>query len=203
LSLTCPAGYSPENSPHLTPALELDSTMIEFSTDLASRGLPNVVKSDEDLHTLMAAFEQTLKKLDLWQFYVLQPSRERESVFSALCSDEIALWTGPPVEGKSVVELAQIVRSENKIVGISALASRFGVHIRGDVAASIVKAAFVDLQDYTALADAWVRIVDVINVPLYQEWEDDTRVALENICNRIRYTRLDAQGPKLGEITRK
>jgi len=177
--------------------------MIEFSTDLTSRGLPNIVKSDEDLYILTAALEQTLKKLDLWQFYVLQPSRERESAFSALCSDEIAVWTGPPVEGKSVVELAQIVRSENKIIGINALASRFGVHIRGDVAAGIVKAAFVDIQDYTALADAWVRIVDVINVPLYQEWEDDARVALENICNRIRYTRLDAQGPKLGEITRK
>jgi len=177
--------------------------MIEFSTNLTSRGLPNIVKSDEDLHTLMAAFEQMLKKLDLWQFYVLQPSRERESVFSALCSDEIALWSGPPIEGKSVVELAQIVRSENKIVGINALTSRFGVHVRGDVAAGIVKAAFVDLQDHTALADAWVRVVDVINVPLYQEWEDDTRVALEHISNRIRYTRLDAQGPKLGEITRK
>jgi len=177
--------------------------MIEFSTNLTSRGLPNIVKSDEDLHTLMAAFEQMLKKLDLWQFYVLQPSRERESVFSALCSDEIALWSGPPIEGKSVVELAQIVQSEDKIVGINALASRFGVHVRGDVAAGIVKAAFVDLQDHTALADAWVRVVDVINVPLYQEWEDDTRVALEHISNRIRYTRLDAQGPKLGEITRK
>lgn len=177
--------------------------MIEFSSNLTSQGLPSIIRSEDDLHTLMTAFEQTLKKLDLWQYYVLQPSRERESVLSALRSGKIALWSGPLVEGKSVVELAQIIRSENRIIGINALASRFGVHVHGDVAAGIVKAAFVDVQDHIALANAWVRIVDVINVPLYQEWEDDTRIALENIRNRIKYTRLDAQGPKLGEITRK
>lgn len=177
--------------------------MIEFSTNLTSQGLPSIIRSEDDLHALMAAFEQTLKKLDLWQYYVLQPSRERESVLSALRSGKIALWSGPLVEGKSVVELAQIIRSENRIIGINALASRFGVHVHGDVAAGIVKAAFVDVQDHIVLANAWVRIVDIINVSLYQEWEDDTKIALENIRNRIKYTRLDAQGPKLGEITRK
>jgi len=177
--------------------------MIEFSTNLTSQGLPSIIRSEDDLHTLMAAFEQTLKKLDLWQYYVLQPSRERESVLSALRSGKIALWSGPLVEGKSVVELAQIIRSENRIIGINALASRFGVHVREDVAAGIMKAAFVDVQDHIVLANAWVRIVDIINVSLYQEWEDDTKIALENIRNRIKYTRLDAQGPKLGEITRK
>jgi len=177
--------------------------MIEFSTNLTSQGLPSIIRSEDDLHALMAAFEQTLKELDLWQYYVLQPSRERESILSALRSGKIALWSGPLVEGKSVVELAQIIRSENRIIGINALASRFGVHVHGDVAAGIVKAAFVDVQDHIVLANAWVRIVDIINVSLYQEWEDDTKIALENIRNRIKYTRLDAQGPKLGEITRK
>jgi glycogen debranching enzyme len=151
----------------------------------------------------MAALEQTLKDLNMWQYYVLEPSRERNSILSAINSGNIAPWEGPEVEGKSVVELAKILRSEEKIVGIGSLASRFGVLVPGEVAAGLVKAAFVDVQDPTALADAWDRIVDVINVPFYQEWEDDKRVALENIRNRVKYTRLDAQGPKLGEVTRK
>ncbi|KXN86634.1 Glycogen debranching enzyme [Leucoagaricus sp. SymC.cos] len=196
------AGYSPENSPHLTPALELDTALIEFSTNLRSLGLSTTIESEGELNTLMAAFQTTLEGLNLWQYYILDTTRERSTVISTLEKNNIPPWKGPPVEGKSVVELAKILRSEDKIVGIGALAMRLGAHVPAEVSASLIKAAFVHLQDTAALADAWIRVVDVINVPLYEEWEEDTRVALENIRNRIKYTRLDAHGPRLGEITR-
>jgi len=48
----------------------------------------------------------------------------------------------------------------------------------------------------------WGRIVDVLNVPLYQEWKEDTKIALGNIKSRLKYTRLDEHGPRSGEITR-
>jgi glycogen debranching enzyme len=197
------AGYSPANSPHLTPALELDSALVEFSANLPSRGLPSTIESEADLSRIINALEQVLKDLNLWQYYVLGPSQERTSVFTALGSGNVTPWTGAEVTGKSVVELAEILRSENKIVGLGSFASRFGVHVQGDVAAAFVKAAFVDAQDVESLADAWIKIVDVVNVDLYKEWEDDTRVALDNIRNRVRYTRLDAHGPKLREISTK
>ena len=74
----------------------------------------------------------------------------------------------------------------------------------GGVAAGLVKAAFVDMGDANmdSLADAWVRVVDVLNVPLYEEWEEDTRVALDNVKNRLKYTRLDEHGPRMGEISK-
>ena len=50
---------------------------------------------------------------------------------------------------------------------------------------------------------AWGRVVDVLNVPLYAEWEEDTKVALESVKNRLKYIRLEEGGPKLGEITAK
>ncbi|KAJ3567348.1 hypothetical protein NP233_g6419 [Leucocoprinus birnbaumii] len=196
------AGYSPANTPHLTPALELDTALVDFSADLSAQGLPSTIRSEEDLDSLLTAFGQKLKKLDLWQFYVLDSSRERETILSTLRSGKFAPWDGPDVEGKSVAELAEILRSRNEIAGLRSFSSRFGVHVHGHVAAGVIKAAFVHIQDIEALADAWVRVVDVINVPLYQEWEDDTKVALENIRNRVKYTRLDAHGPKLGEITK-
>jgi glycogen debranching enzyme len=70
------------------------------------------------------------------------------------------------------------------------------------VAASLVTAAFVEVQDVDDLADAWIRVVDVINVPLYLEWEEDTKAAVGNLKNRVRYTRLDNHGPKLGKISK-
>lgn len=109
-------------------------------------------------------------------------------------------WSGPDIKGQSVSELAEIVKTQGKITGLGELASRFGVYVDADVSASLAKAAFVDVEDIDALADAWIRVVDVINIPLYREWEEDMKVAMDNMRNRVRYTRLDDHGPKLGKI---
>ena len=64
------------------------------------------------------------------------------------------------------------------------------------------KAAFPLVGDHDTLAEAWGKVIDVLNVPLYEEWEADTKVALEQVRGRIKYTRLDDHGPRLGEITK-
>jgi glycogen debranching enzyme len=193
-------GYSPANSPHLTPALELDSAIIQFSNSLTARALPTQISSEADLAALISAFSDVIKDLKLWQFYVLNVQEERKSIGTALRFGTYQAWSGPDVKGKSVVELAEIVKVQGKIIGLGALASRFGVYVDADVAASLVKAAFVDVEDVDALADVWIKVVDVINIPLYREWDEDTKAAVENIRNRVRYTRMDDHGPKLGKI---
>lgn len=121
---------------------------------------------------------------------------------AALTSEKVSLWSGTDVAGKPVTELAEILRASGKIQGFGQFASRFGVHVEPDVAAGFVKAAFVELTDIDALSDAWARVVDVLNVPLYQEWEEDTKVAVDSVKNRLVYTRLDEHGPKLGKISK-
>ncbi|KAL6304577.1 glycoside hydrolase family 13 protein [Sparassis latifolia] len=196
------AGYSPANTPHLTPALELDDAIIQFSATLSSLGLPTAVKSQHDIDTLVSKFREYIKKLDMWQYYVLDVSAERGRVKDAFRKRNVKAWTGPDVARKSVEELAEIVRTSGQILGYRKLEKKFGTHVEGRVAAGFVKAAFADLEDDgSALADAWVRVVDVINVPLYEEWNEDTEAALDSIKNRLKYTRLDDHGPKLGPIT--
>lgn len=151
---------------------------------------------------LINAFNVVVKDLKLWQYYVLDGARERESVKAALTSRKFGAWTGSDVKGKPIVELAEIVKAQGKVKGLGGLASRFGVSVDPAVAASLVKAAFTDIVDTDALADAWARVVDVINVPLYKEWEEDIKVAVDNVRNRVKYTRLDEHGPKLGEISK-
>lgn len=151
---------------------------------------------------LINAFNIVVKDLKLWQYYVLDTARERESVKAALTSRKFGAWTGSDVKGKSVVELAEIVKAQGKVKGLGGLASRFGVSVDPAVAASLVKAAFTDIANTNALAEAWVRVVDVINVPLYKEWDEDIKVAVDNVRNRVKYTRLDEHGPKLGEISK-
>ena len=176
--------------------------MVEFSATLESRNLPTLVNSSQDVDALINGFDGVMKGLNLWQYYVLDVTRERETVKAALSSKKVEPWTGADVAHKSVIELAEIVRSSGKVKGLAQYASRFGVSVDGAVAAGIVQAAFVDLSDADALADAWTKVVDVLNVPLYQEWEADVKVALDNIRNRLNYTRLDEHGPKMGKITK-
>ncbi|TFK32810.1 glycoside hydrolase family 13 protein [Crucibulum laeve] len=196
------AGFSPANTPHLTPALELDTALLEFSGSLEELGLPTNVTSEQDINAIINGFQSFSKDLNLWQYYVLDRSREKESVKQALKSNSVAEWAGVPVNGKSVTELAEILRSSGKIDGIGQLASRFGVRVNSAMSSGLVKAAFEAVHDHDALADAWVRVVDVLNVSLYKEWEDDTTTAILNVKNRLKYTRLEAHGPKLGKITR-
>jgi len=197
------SGYSPTNSPHLTPALELDTAILEFSTTLQQRGLPIQVTSAADVDALIHSLTEYLKSLDLWQYYVLDVKAERENVKAAFSTNKVTPWDGPDVAGKTVVGLCEILKDSGKISGYHGLAGRFSAKVDGSIAAGFVKAAFSEISDIDALADAWVRVVDVVNVPLYEEWNEDTKVALDNIKNRLKYTRLDDHGPKLGPISAK
>jgi glycogen debranching enzyme len=176
--------------------------IIEFSSTLRSKGLPIFVTSQEDIDTLVNALSDELKRLNLWQYYVLDITREKASVKTAL-SQKVVPWDGPDVAEKSIKEIAKILRDSGEIDGLGQYSSRFGVRVDGGVAAGLAKAAFPQHgDDVDALADMWGKVVDVVNVPLYAEWEDDTKVALDNVKNRIKYTRLDKNGPKMGEITK-
>ena len=77
-------GYSPSNTPHWRPALELVTALLEFSATLESRGLPNVVTSEQDIARILEGFENHLKTLNMWQYYVLDVKRERSDVKEAL-----------------------------------------------------------------------------------------------------------------------
>lgn len=151
----------------------------------------------------MSAFEQYLKSKDLWQFYVLDVQEEKAAILSALSSDSIVPWNGVDIKGKPAPAIADIVRSSGSICGLGALSSRYCAHVNGNIAAGIMKAAFAyNADDDEALAEAWKRVVDVLNVSLYTEWEEDTRIALDMIKNRLKYIRLDSNGLKLGEISK-
>jgi len=202
--LTRYVGYSPANTPHLSPALELDTAILKFSENLVEKGLPTKIASAKDLDVIIAELEKVVRGLDLWQFYVLDPAFEKAATESALSAGNVEVWKGPDVKGKRTAELADIFRATKKMQGIGKFASRYGVHVGGNVAAGFVEAAYAgsDVKSHEALASAWQKVVDVLNVDLYKEWEEDTKVAIEHVKNRAKYLRLDKDGPKWGPISK-
>ncbi|KAG2068753.1 glycoside hydrolase family 13 protein [Suillus decipiens] len=196
------AGYSPANTPHLTPAFELDTAILEFSSSLASKSLPTQVRSESDIDVLMTSLAESIKARNMWQYYVLDVEREKEVVKDAINSEKIVPWSGPNVAGKSIVALAEIVKTSSVVVGLNELGLRYGARSNGEMAAGFLKAASVDVvNNVDTLVEMWGRVVDVINVPLYEEWEKDMKIALEHVKNRLTYIRLEENGPKLGEIS--
>jgi glycogen debranching enzyme len=187
------AGYSPANSPHLAPAVELDAAMIELSGKLAEKGLPTSVNSESDLNRLASAIRETIDSLNLWQYFVLDVAAEKGRIGSATAKP----WKGEDVSGKSDEALAEIAKKSGAVTGYRSLAGRFATKGDAAVAAGLVKAARPN-EDPAAV---WGKIADIINVDLYQECSADLKAAQEGIVGRLKYTRLEPHGPRLGEIS--
>ncbi|KAF8325872.1 glycoside hydrolase family 13 protein [Cantharellus anzutake] len=196
-----PLGYSPHNSPHLAPAYEIDTAIVDLSASLSTQDLPTIITSSADVEKLISALRQKFAALDLWQYYVLDVRKEKSSVQNALSSEKVLQWSGANVAGKNIVELAHVAQSSGKILGLGQFRGRFEVKADPEYAAALVKAAFTELSDPGALADAWGDIVDVINVPLYEEANEDLKAAINGVRNRVNYIRLDPHGPRLGAIS--
>jgi glycogen debranching enzyme len=186
-------GFSPANSPHLTPAWELDTAMIELSGKLASLGLPTKLESQGDLDRIGEAVQKVIEDLKLWQFYVLNVEAEKKAVGSATAKE----WKGEDVSGKSDGELVEIVKRTNVLTGYRSYGGRFITKADPAVAAGFVKAA----RPNADASETWGKIADILNVDLYAEANDDAKAAKANIIDRLKYTRLDAHGPRLGEIS--
>jgi glycogen debranching enzyme len=157
----------------------------------------------EDIELILDAFHEYIQRFNFWQYYVLDVAKEKETIQSAFSSGKVDAWNGPDVHGKSIPELATILREYRggeALRGLSKYAKRYGVYVDGAVAAGFVLAARGSDAD---LASTWGDTVNALNLPLYREWEEDVNIALENIKNRLKYSRLDDHGPKLGEITKK
>lgn len=60
--------------------------MIEFSSTLASRGLPTVITYSADLDALMAAFTSVVNSLRFWEYNVLDVDAPKSAIHSALAS---------------------------------------------------------------------------------------------------------------------
>ncbi|PWN22903.1 putative 4-alpha-glucanotransferase [Microstroma glucosiphilum] len=188
------AGYTPENSPHLTPAEELDRALYEFSNNLASLGLPTDPKSAADVDKIIEGVKaHVLDPLKLWQYYVIDVKATKEAVSAAWSSS--ASKTGTPV--KTSEELATALKAQ-ALRGELALSDRFVTHLDTEATVAILKSSY---SDESSAVEAVGKAVDALNVPLYQTYDDDIKAITSNLKGRLAYMRVEEGGPKLGPIT--
>ncbi|CCK71060.1 bifunctional 4-alpha-glucanotransferase/amylo-alpha-1,6-glucosidase KNAG_0F03960 [Huiozyma naganishii CBS 8797] len=200
------AGYNHKTAPHLAAAIELDKSLLEFSENLKNYGYPTELKSVDDLFKVIDGIKiHVLGDLKLWEFYTLNVKKIKAQVKDQW--DSVAAPSTDDGEGEyekidDIVRLGQYTAEKaTDPETFRVLGHRYGKTLDLSVLIGILKTNFG--QEFTADVDDKVgKILDEINLPLYKEYDEDVNEILEQLFNRIKYLRLDGNGPRQGEVTK-
>lgn len=178
--------------------------MFELGDKLASLGLPTTIKNENDLAQVAAAVQDAINDAAIWRYYVFDVGSSVKEVEASLKAGSAKFWAGEQhLGGKTHEELAVIIKNQPGFIeGYRAWSGPYCTAVPAPAAAGFAKVAFPDADAHTQ-AKEWGKVLDVINVDLYKEANDDLAAAKDGVIGRLRYTRLDSGGPKLGEINKK
>ncbi|KAI9367985.1 glycogen debranching enzyme [Aspergillus egyptiacus] len=207
------AGYSVETAPWLEAALDLDTALLEFGQRLKMYNLPTEFKTVDDLSAVMNGVkEHVLNDIRLWEFYVVDAQANVQLILDQWkMAGDIDLksgrWGQLGLEnyGKLPLEQqARLIRDEG-ITTVRQVLGRFGRKVDAHFGAAIVTALFGQFNSTSStlgsVKDALRKLLDVVNVPLYEEYNSDLSEISNQLFNRIKYLRIDDHGPKLGPVT--
>ncbi|TPX16181.1 uncharacterized protein E0L32_004176 [Thyridium curvatum] len=211
------AGYNLKTAPHLEAAYLLDTKLLDLSQKLAQMGLPTEIKSLDDLIKIMNAIKsEVISGIRLWEYYALDVESDADAAVESWVVGKVSLPEGTVdlddferVKTSSLKDQAAFL-IKNGLLGNDRLGERFRRKVDPKVAASLLSAIYgkyegpsSDGPDRPAVRSKMVEILDAMNVPFYEEYDNEVAEILQQLFNRIKYVRLDDHGPKLGPVTDK
>ncbi|TVY48750.1 Glycogen debranching enzyme [Lachnellula occidentalis] len=213
-------GYNVSTAPWLRSALELDTALLEFSSNMETYELPTTLKTVDDLIKVMDGIkERVIAKLKLWEFYVIQVERNADAAVEAWATGNITFPEGgfggsdfgglETIKNATPTQQAEFL-NKSALLSKDILGKRYQRSVNPTIAAALLTAIYGRFKgDDSNSADRGVarsrivHILDEVNLPLYKEYDADVAEILEQIFNRVKYVRLDDHGPKLGPIDAK
>lgn len=197
------AGYNVQTAPWLEAALELDSALLGYGSELQGLGLVADIRTAGHLEAIIDGVkDHVIKRIKLWEFYDLDVTGDAQRLLEAWkdgqgqdleLSEYATLTSEKRVEficDKAIPAAGQILGRSSRAVdprfGAAMLASLFGSY-SPDSAAAAKEHITNTLND--------------VNLSFYREYDEDVAIILGQLQDRIRYLRLDDHGPKLGSIT--
>ncbi|KAE9971343.1 hypothetical protein BLS_004479 [Venturia inaequalis] len=214
------AGYSVKTAPHLEPALALDNALMNFGDNLVSLGFPTELNSTDDLLKIMDGIkEHCIAKTRLWEFYVCDPESDTKASVQA--------WREGVVEfpedafGKAGIRGIEEVKSwplaqkaewlmAHAMTGTESMGGRFQRRVDPQRGAALLSALMGRYDSRTQVTPddrlahgIMFKLLEEVNLQYYKEYDADCAAITEQLFNRIKYVRLDDNGPKLGPINKK
>ena len=212
------AGYNLKTAPWLQSAFELDTALLTYSGDLARLRLPDLLKTKADLQTVVDGIQShVFPSLRLWEFYAVDVRRDASRTVDAWTSGKITspgkeVRQGGTQPGTSLndwtLERKVAFLRENALRGNDRLGERFRRRIDPNIGAALLLAEFGEYSKDAGgrvsreeVFEAFANVLDAINVDFYKEYDGDRATILQQVSDRVRYLRLDDDGPKRGTIT--
>ena len=197
------AGYNVQTAPWLEPALLLDDALLRFGNELADHKLPTYIKSLEDLREVMEGIKRyVLIPLELWQFYVIDIEENARAIVDSWEEKDLhpldSTLKNMPRSSVKDYTVSYLARGLRKM----RLGPRFSRIIHPPLAGQFLQAMYGDF-DASLREDGMktmTEVLNILNVTLYQEYDEDFAITAEQIEARLKYLRLDDHGPQLGVI---
>lgn len=212
------AGYNLETAPHLEPALELDDALLKYGRDLGSLGLPTSINTMDDLDRCIEGMKtHVLAKLRLWEYYVVNVAADARAAVEAWAKGEVEFpktgFGGAGLGGLEDVKNWTLKQRadfllQNDFAGVGQMGSRFARKTCPQIAAALLTAIHGRYNaDEHGAPDRGVTLttmttaLDELNLQFYREYDDDAKTIAQQVHDRVRYLRIDDNGPKQGAVT--
>jgi glycogen debranching enzyme len=207
-------GYNLHNSPHLIPAYELDTALIDLSGELDQHGLKSNIEAAADVDPIITYIQQhTIPGLKLYEYKVIDVEKYVD-VFRQRLVDkngtgvDTSIYREQQVSKLSLKQQASFVTRKELVKDGSHQGTRFHKTLNLPAMVSFILALeniddIHQVTDDETLVDKFKSLLNECNLPWYKEYDQDIRIALGNIKNRMIFTRLAENGPRLGTITKR
>ncbi|KAL1956161.1 hypothetical protein VTO42DRAFT_7596 [Malbranchea cinnamomea] len=206
------AGYNVATAPWLEAALELDDALLKYGEELESLGLPSVFETDDDLLRVMTGMKKhVIDRIRLWEFYSIDVKQNAQSILRAWQAGNVKLPDNMEIEDLTKIkewtlqERASFLR-ENALLNKDYILGRYSRSLQANISAALLTALYGPYSDSgsdtSSIEGDLIKILDEVNLPLFQDFDQDVSEILNQVYNRIKYVRLDDHGPKLGPVTK-
>lgn len=201
------AGYNEKTAPHLIAAMELDSLLLQFSANMRQHGYETIIKDKHQLSKILDGIKiHVCGQLKLWQFYIVNVNEHLLKLEDHWLSDLNSNLTKnldiPDYIRSDFKKLANYVAENCKLKDFNILGHRYDNKLDISKFSNILANLYGPNSDFNNIIKVNAqKILDEINLPLYHNYDTDNDIICNQLYNRIKYLRLDENGPKLGEVT--
>ena len=213
-------GYNLETAPYLEPALELDNALLQYGEDLGSLGLPTSINTMDELNQCIDGIKpHVLAKLRLWEYYVVDVAADARLAVDAWVNGEVIFPKNgfgdsgvgglDQVKDWTLKQRAEFLL-QNEFTGAGQMGARFARKTHPRIASSLLTAIHgrydPDLHgspDRCVALDTMTKTLDELNNQFYREYDEDAATILQQVHDRVRYLRVDDNGPRQGAVTLK
>ena len=200
------AGYNMITAPHLQSACELDTAFLQYSSRLQSLGLPTTLHSTDDLLRIMdGAKTHVIGAIKLWEFYICDADKDASAAVAAWRDGRASFDGQIPDDVQN--HKAEWVRN-NCCPGTDRMGERFRRHVVPEQGAALLQKLFgkyhpktMGSNDEKKAYEIMHSVLNDVNLVWYKEYDEDVAAIMEQVYNRVKFLRLDDNGPKIGDIT--